>query len=70
MAEMQSHADLPESGMFKVGFEAFEAIAKLPLSLAADGGVKITLKVTLCPDVSVTGGVRPLTVNPVPVTVA
>ena len=61
---------VPESGMFNVGFEAFEAIARLPLSPAADGGVKMTVKVTLWPDVSVIGGVRPLTVNPVPVTVA
>ncbi len=61
---------VPESGIFKVGLDAFEVIARLPLALPADWGVKMTLKVTLCPDVSVTGGLRPLMLNPVPVTVS
>jgi len=37
-----------------------------PLALPADVGVKTTLKVALCPAVSVTGVLTPLSVNPVP----
>jgi len=61
---------VPESGIFKVGLDALETIARFPLALPADGGVKMTLKVTLCPDIRVTGGLRPVTLNPVPVTVS
>src|SRR5580704_6279288 len=39
--------------MFKVGF-ALEATAKFPLALPADDGVKMRLKVMLCPEVRVT----------------
>jgi len=61
---------VPERGIFKVGLEALEVIARFPLTLVADCGVKMTLNVTLCPDVTVTGGLRPLTLNPVPVTMS
>ena len=57
---------VPDSGMVKVGFEAFEVMVTLPLAAPADDGVKETLNVALCPDVSVTGDEIPLTLNPVP----
>ena len=57
---------VPDKGMVKVGLGAFEVMVTLPLAFAADCGVKVTLNVALCPAVSVTGVVIPLTVNPVP----
>jgi len=57
---------VPESGTVNVGFDAFEVIVTLPLTAPADVGANETLKVALCPDVSVTGVVTPLTLNPVP----
>jgi len=56
----------PDNGMVRVGLEAFEVIVILPLALPADAGVNVALKVALCPEVSVTGAVIPLRVNPVP----
>src|SRR5579863_768356 len=61
---------VPDRGIFKVGFDAFDAMAIFPLALPADCGVKMTLKVMLCPGVSVNGGLKPLTLKPVPVTVS
>jgi hypothetical protein len=57
---------VPDSGMVRLGLEAFEVIVILPLRLAADAGVSVTVKVALCPAVSVTGAVIPLRLNPVP----
>lgn len=57
---------VPERAIVSVGLEAFEVIETLPLALPADCGAKITLNGTLCPAVSVTGAVIPLSVNPVP----
>ena len=57
---------VPDNGIVKVGFEALEVTVTLPLALAADAGVKVTLKVALCPALRVTGVVMPLSVNPVP----
>ena len=57
---------VPDKGMVNVGLGAFEVMVTLPLAFAADCGVKVTLNVALCPAVSVTGAVIPLTVNPVP----
>jgi len=57
---------VPDKGMVKVGLDAFEVMVTLPLALAADAGVRVTVKVALCPAVSVTGAVIPLKVNPVP----
>ena len=44
-------------GMVKVGLGALEVMVTLPLAFAADCGVKVTLKLALCPAVSVTGAV-------------
>ena len=57
---------VPVKGMDSEGFEASEVIVMLPLALPADAGVKSTLKLALWPEVSVTGAVIPLKVNPVP----
>ena len=59
---------VPERGIVRVGFVAFEVIVTLPLTLPADVGVNVTLKLALWPEVSVTGAVIPLKVNPVPLT--
>ena len=48
--------------------EAFELIVTVPLALPAEVGANVTLKLALCPAVSVTGAVIPLKVNPVPLT--
>ena len=51
---------VPESGKFMVEFEASEVKAMLPLTLPADGGVKLTEKLALWPAPSVRGKARPL----------
>jgi hypothetical protein len=61
---------VPDSGMFKVRFDAFEATARFPLALPEEDGVKMTLKVMLCPDVRITGGLSPVTLKAVLVTVS
>jgi len=61
---------VPDRGMLSVGFDPFDVIVTAPLALPADAGVNVTLKVALCPDVSVTGAVIPLRLNPVPLIAA
>ena len=56
----------PDRGTVRVGLVAFDVIVTLPLALAADCGANVTLKLVLCPAVSVIGAVIPLRVNPVP----
>ena len=60
----------PVSVTLSAGFEAFEAIATLPLKLPADCGAKVTLKDALCPGVKVTGVVIPEMLKPAPAAVA
>ena len=60
---------LPDNGMVRVGLEALDVIVRLPLALPADDGVNETLKVALCPAVSVTGVVIPVKLNPDPLIV-
>jgi hypothetical protein len=57
---------VPLKGMDKLGFEAFEVTVTVPGNVPADVGAKVTVKVVLCPAVSVTGGVIPEMLNPVP----
>lgn len=57
---------VPDSGMFKVAFEALEMMLTLPLAPVADAAVNVTVKVALCPAVRVKGAVIPLRLNPVP----
>ena len=61
---------VPDNEILSVGFEAFEVIVTVPLAFAADVGVNVTLKLTLCPAASVTGAVIPLRLNPVPLIAA
>jgi hypothetical protein len=61
---------VPDRGIFKVGFEAVEVMATLPLTAPAAVGVNETLKLVLCPAVSVSGVVMPLRLNPDPLAVA
>ncbi len=51
---------VPDNRMVRVGVWAFELIATLPLTLPADPGVNVTLKVVLCPAVRVNGVTIPL----------
>src|SRR5271165_2674981 len=57
---------VPDREMARVEFEAFDETLTLPLALPAAAGAKATLKVTLCPDESVTGTVIPEMLNPLP----
>ncbi len=57
---------LPDKGMVRLGFDALDVRVRLPLALPPDDGVNETLKVALCPAVSVTGVVMPLKLNPEP----
>ena len=56
----------PLNAIVRLGFEAFEEIATLPLKLPADSGAKFTLNETLCPGVNVMGMLTPEIVKPVP----
>lgn len=56
----------PDNGTVMVGLGAFEVIVTLPLSLAADCGANVTLKLVLCPAAKVIGDVIPLNANPGP----
>src|SRR5450631_1787268 len=57
---------VPVKGMVKLGLEPVDVTVTLPLALPAESGVKVTLKVALCPAVSVAGVEIPLTVKPAP----
>jgi hypothetical protein len=57
---------VPLKGIAKLGFEAFEVTVTVPLKVPDEVGAKVTLNVVLCPGVSVTGGVIPEMLNPVP----
>jgi hypothetical protein len=61
---------VPVTGMVRVGFEALEVTVTLPLALAADCGVNVTVKVALWPAARVNGVVIPLRLNPVPLMAA
>jgi hypothetical protein len=59
---------LNETG--RLGFDAVDEMAMLPLKLPADRGVNVTLNDALCPGVRVKGVVIPDKLNPVPLTEA
>lgn len=60
---------VPDSAIFKFGFDAVDVMATLPLAAPAAVGANDTLKVALCPAVSVTGAEIPLSVNLAPLIV-
>ena len=55
---------VPDKGIIRVGFEAFDVMVMLPLALPADDGANNTVKLALCPAARVSGAVIPFTVNP------
>ena len=61
---------VPDKGIARVGLDAFEVSVTVPVVLPAETGVKVTVKVVLCPAVRVIGVVMPLRVNPEPPIVA
>ena len=56
----------PLSAMLKAGFEAFDAIATVPLALPGDCGAKVTVRDALCPGARVSGRLRPVVLKPGP----
>ena len=60
---------VPDRGTDKFGFDPLDTTAMLPLTAPAEVGAKVALKVKLCPGVKVSGGLIPLTLKPLPVTV-
>jgi hypothetical protein len=61
---------VPLSATTRLGFDAFDVIAIVPLKLPADEGARVTLNDALCPGVKVSGALIPDRLNPVPLTVA
>jgi hypothetical protein len=59
---------VPDTGIVKVGFVAFEVIVRFPLAAPVAVGANETVNVALCPPLRVKGVVIPVTLNPVPLT--
>ena len=57
---------VPDKGMLKEGFEAFDVTVTLPLADPIEVGANLTDSVANCPADTVIGVVMPLTLNPVP----
>ena len=57
---------VPDSGIVRLGFEAFEVIVTLPVAFVAEAGANVTVNVVLWFAPSVTGVESPLTLNPLP----
>jgi hypothetical protein len=56
-----------ESDIVSVEFEAFDATVAVPDTLPADSGMKVMVRLVLCPAVKVNGKAILLMLNPVPV---
>lgn len=69
-ANRPAETPVPDTAIARLGFDAFETTATVPLTVPPACGVKRTLKVTLCPWLRLKGRLRPLKLNPAPVTVA
>jgi hypothetical protein len=61
---------IPESATESVGLFALELMVSVPLAAPVADGVKIALKLVLCPPLSVTGRLGPVKLNPLPLAVA
>ena len=59
---------VPETGTVNVGLLAVDVTVRFPLAEPPALGANDTVKVALCPPLSVNGVVIPLTLNPAPVT--
>jgi hypothetical protein len=70
-AKVPAAVPVPESAILSGEFDAFETIDKLPLAAPALLGVNVAVKVTLWPDVRLTGKpLNPLIEKAAPVTFA
>lgn len=58
---------VPDTGIVNVGFVAVEVMVRLPLTAPDAVGTNATVKVALCPLLSVNGVAIPLTLKPLPV---
>jgi len=61
-----SAAPSPLSGIASVGFDPSEVMVTFPAALPVTVGANLTLKLTLCPTLNVTGNANPLMLNPLP----
>ena len=61
---------MPERGILRLGLDPLEVMVTLPLAAPAVVGANFTENDVLWPAVKVTGRVRPLKLNPVPVALA
>ena len=61
---------VPERGILRLGLDPLEVMVTLPLAAPAVVGANFTENDVLWPAVKVTGRVRPLRLNPVPVALA
>ena len=61
-------AAVPDNGMVRLGFEAFEVTVTLPVEDPEPGGANLTVKDVLCPAFNVKGTVIPLRVKSEPLT--
>ena len=61
---------VPERGIVRFGFEAFESTVMPPLALPSAFGLNPTLKVTLCPLSRLKGRLNPVKPNAAPVMLA
>jgi hypothetical protein len=61
---------VPDNGMVRVGLDALEVMARLPVTLPPAAGENFVLKLTLWPAAKLVGKVKPLTLNPEPVVLA
>lgn len=59
-------APVPDNGMVRLGFEAFEVTVTLPVTDPEIMGANLTAKVVLCPALKVKGAVIPLRVKSEP----
>lgn len=70
MANWPAAVPVPDRETVRFELEAFERTEMLPLAPAEEPGAKVTPKVKLCPGINVRGRFNPLTLKPVPVTLA
>jgi hypothetical protein len=63
-------APVPDNGMVRFGFEAFEVMVTLPVADPETVGANLTVKVVLCPAFNIRGALIPLTVKSGPLTAA
>ena len=63
---MPAEAPEPLRGTVSDGFEPSEVMLKLPVELPLADGANFTVKLVVCPALSVTGSVNPLIEKPLP----